>query len=424
MFIRFKHRRMQRLFTAPRSASRMLSEPLSRAHTLKSCIPAVTTVTNAYIPSTTSFSFHTSSNLSESYRKRRARAVKKRNLERKAAIAGEQARTTPHPALGHPLHDDSLWLNSDLARILVGPKDLEPLGQVTGKIWSNERKSGASASSTSAFDETLNSDPTKSQRIQLPKAFAFGIGPSEQKLLFQDLPVIDLQKRFEFSIVTEKERMSRAAFEDLNDDSANTISKSGSKGGETIHKGWLPANGTTTLGSTTEVGAESSTKRLLGSDASTDPSSSPSDPPLTTHGSSSITARSETQVENLNHFLDVTRLNTEMLARITGLSNANARGIAFENRKRIVDAFSEGKPNDTGRSEVQAALLTWKIRNLWEHLTRAKHDIHNRRSLLLLLHQRAKVLKYLRRMDRGRYLRALDRIGVDARAVEGQIILR
>lgn len=71
-----------------------------------------------------------------------------------------------------------------------------------------------------------------------------------------------------------------------------------------------------------------------------------------------------------------------------------------------------------------AALLTWKIRNLWGHLTRANHDIHNRRSLLLLLHQRAKVLKYLRRTDRERYLKTLDRIGVHARAVEGEVILR
>ena len=44
-----------------------------------------------------------------------------------------------------------------------------------------------------------------------------------------------------------------------------------------------------------------------------------------------------------------------------------------------------------------AALLTTKIRALWDHLTRNPRDIHNRRSLRGLVHQRAKVLKYLKR---------------------------
>ena len=42
------------------------------------------------------------------------------------------------------------------------------------------------------------------------------------------------------------------------------------------------------------------------------------------------------------------------LARVVDLRNANAKGIAYENRQRCVVAFSEpGKPNDTGRPEVQ-----------------------------------------------------------------------
>lgn len=46
----------------------------------------------------------------------------------------------------------------------------------------------------------------------------------------------------------------------------------------------------------------------------------------------------------------------EMLARVVDLRNANAGGIAYENRRRIVEAFSEpGKPGDTGRTEVQGA---------------------------------------------------------------------
>lgn len=45
---------------------------------------------------------------------------------------------------------------------------------------------------------------------------------------------------------------------------------------------------------------------------------------------------------------------TSQLAALVDLRNANAGGIAYENRKRIVDAFSDpGKPGDTGRPEVQ-----------------------------------------------------------------------
>jgi small subunit ribosomal protein S15 len=45
-----------------------------------------------------------------------------------------------------------------------------------------------------------------------------------------------------------------------------------------------------------------------------------------------------------------------VVATLLDLRNANAAGIAFENRRRVVEAFSEpGKPNDTGRTEVQGA---------------------------------------------------------------------
>ena len=44
-------------------------------------------------------------------------------------------------------------------------------------------------------------------------------------------------------------------------------------------------------------------------------------------------------------------------ARLVDLRNANARGIAYENRRRIVAAFSEPEnPTDTGRPEVQGVL--------------------------------------------------------------------
>ena len=59
------------------------------------------------------------------------------------------------------------------------------------------------------------------------------------------------------------------------------------------------------------------------------------------------------------------RLNAELLARITSLSNASAKGIAYENRRRIISEFSEPeKPNDTGRSEVQGMCTETFLRYL------------------------------------------------------------
>ncbi|RDX50580.1 S15/NS1 RNA-binding domain-containing protein [Lentinus brumalis] len=113
-----------------------------------------------------------------------------------------------------------------------------------------------------------------------------------------------------------------------------------------------------------------------------------------------------------------------MLARMVDLRNANARGIAFENRRRIVAAFSEPEnPTDTGRPEVQAALATMRIRNLWDHLSRCKRDIANRRSLRKLVHERAKILRYLKSVDEDRYDRILERLGLERGAVEGELVV-
>ncbi|KAI0801347.1 S15/NS1 RNA-binding domain-containing protein [Fomes fomentarius] len=113
-----------------------------------------------------------------------------------------------------------------------------------------------------------------------------------------------------------------------------------------------------------------------------------------------------------------------LFARLVDLRNANARGIAYENRRRIVATFSEPEnPNDTGRPEVQAALATMEIRNVWDHLSRCKKDIANRRSLRKLVHHRAKILRYLRSVDEDRYDRILERLGLERSAVEGELVV-
>ncbi|EPQ60025.1 mitochondrial ribosomal protein S15 [Gloeophyllum trabeum ATCC 11539] len=119
---------------------------------------------------------------------------------------------------------------------------------------------------------------------------------------------------------------------------------------------------------------------------------------------------------------EVRKMN--QMASLLDLRNTNAAGLAFENRKRVVQAFSDPrKPNDPGRPEVQAALLTMKIRNLWSHLTKYKRDVGNRRWLRKLVHQRAKILKYLKRLDRDRYEALLPRLALEPGSVEGELVV-
>ena len=67
--------------------------------------------------------------------------------------------------------------------------------------------------------------------------------------------------------------------------------------------------------------------------------------------------------------------------------------------------------------------MTYRIRNLADHLARARHDNSNRRAMTKLVHQRSKVLRYLKSRDPVRYQAFLPRIGVEARAVEGEIVV-
>ncbi|KAF9005158.1 hypothetical protein BDQ17DRAFT_1278510 [Cyathus striatus] len=111
-------------------------------------------------------------------------------------------------------------------------------------------------------------------------------------------------------------------------------------------------------------------------------------------------------------------------ARLLDLRNANAAGIAYANRRRIIAAFSTPEnPFDPGRPEVQAALLTYKIRKLWTHLTTFKRDIGNRLGLRKLVHKRAKILKYLKRVDRERYDDVLTRLALEPESVEGELVV-
>lgn len=80
-------------------------------------------------------------------------------------------------------------------------------------------------------------------------------------------------------------------------------------------------------------------------------------------------------------------------------------------KEQIVKAFRKSDL-DTGSSEVQVALLTYRIKDLTEHFKTHKKDIHGRRGLIKLVNQRKKLLTYLKRQSLERYTKVVKDLGL------------
>lgn len=162
------------------------------------------------------------------------------------------------------------------------------------------------------------------------------------------------------------------------------------------------------------------------------------------------TADPQLEKEAAERHLQEHRNAQEAIKRIVSLSNGNSK-----DRLRVViqkcietfgrhntDKFLPPKPAaavqsshpektpragpDTGSPEVQVAILTAKILNLSRHLeTIGKRDKHNKRNLRLLVHKRQKLLKYLRRKERGgpRWQNLMETLGLFDAAWKGEISL-
>lgn len=85
--------------------------------------------------------------------------------------------------------------------------------------------------------------------------------------------------------------------------------------------------------------------------------------------------------------------------------------IAAERKAEIIREYAT-KDGDTGSPEVQIALLSEHISNLTEHLKVHKKDFTSRRGLLMMVGQRSKLLRYLRKSDATRYHQILSRLGL------------
>ncbi len=85
--------------------------------------------------------------------------------------------------------------------------------------------------------------------------------------------------------------------------------------------------------------------------------------------------------------------------------------LTSERKQELISRFGES-PGDTGKAEVQVALLTERINSLTEHLRAHSKDHHSRRGLLMLVGRRRRFLNYLQRTDLERYRSLIRELGL------------
>jgi small subunit ribosomal protein S15 len=85
--------------------------------------------------------------------------------------------------------------------------------------------------------------------------------------------------------------------------------------------------------------------------------------------------------------------------------------MTHERKQELISKFGDSDV-DTGKTEVQVALLTERINELTEHLRAHRKDHHSRRGLLMLVGRRRRFLDYLQRDDLERYRSVIRELGL------------
>jgi small subunit ribosomal protein S15 len=80
--------------------------------------------------------------------------------------------------------------------------------------------------------------------------------------------------------------------------------------------------------------------------------------------------------------------------------------------KKEIFAKHGGSETNTGSTEAQVALFTFRISNLTEHLKKNRKDFVTQRSLQLLVGKRRSFLDYLKKNDISRYRAIVKELGL------------
>ena len=85
--------------------------------------------------------------------------------------------------------------------------------------------------------------------------------------------------------------------------------------------------------------------------------------------------------------------------------------ITKEIKSQIIAEYGKN-PEDTGSAEVQIALLSYRIKELTEHLKNNNNDHHSRRGLFLMIGKRRVLLDYLASKDIEAYRNLIAKLGI------------
>jgi len=81
---------------------------------------------------------------------------------------------------------------------------------------------------------------------------------------------------------------------------------------------------------------------------------------------------------------------------------------------RVTESYQR-HDQDTGSSEVQVARLSERIQTLSAHLQKFRKDVHGKRAIHVMLSQRTKLLKYMKRKDPEKYYTTIAKLGLKDR---------
>ncbi len=85
--------------------------------------------------------------------------------------------------------------------------------------------------------------------------------------------------------------------------------------------------------------------------------------------------------------------------------------ITKEKKSEIVSQFG-ASAKDSGKTEVQVAILSEDIKQLTGHLQSNPKDHHGKRGLYKKVGKRKKLLKYLQAVDVERYRKVIETLGL------------
>eukprot|EP00164_Ancoracysta_twista_P007080 GFYU01009992.1.p2 GENE.GFYU01009992.1~~GFYU01009992.1.p2 ORF type:complete len:213 (+),score=56.18 GFYU01009992.1:91-729(+) len=102
---------------------------------------------------------------------------------------------------------------------------------------------------------------------------------------------------------------------------------------------------------------------------------------------------------------------SEDAQKILSFKNAAKHEVNEYLMQKAVKEFQRHE-SDTGSPEVQIALLTTRIQYMTTHLKQHKKDVHSRKGLEMMVAQRRKLFRYLKKENVERYFEVAQKLGL------------